>query len=611
MAENILFGTPVGPYFAVGNLGRNEFVLKVIQEVVLSRAFLEKGRKLAATMIDIFRDLAPGHEFFSRFSFISGEDLPAFEAILRRADQNGIDGLDGEDRARLMALPFKLIVNQHHVGLIDADMQTRLLHARKVFAQALPPELRGMVQIFDAKTYNAASSIADNVIFGKIATNRADSAPVIGRLLSDVLDELNLRAGVIEAGLGMDIGVGGARLTVAQRQKLVLARTLLKRPDILVLSDALAAIDPAEQDAVLARISGSMAGRSLFLIEPNDRRAAYFEHVLRMDRGRITQAEGARTAQAADAEPAAEGGDVGLNEIVGILQRIPLFAGIDRSKLKLLAFTSDHAAFDRGQFVFKQGDRGDNAYVIIDGEVDVVLESIGGPRIVAVLGRDQVFGEMALLSNAPRTTSIRARGPMKAVVITSDVFLRLIEENSAIAANMMRTLAARLATTLQNYGKVSASHDLMTELPSQRVFLETARLAQASRKRSGKQTAIMLFDLGALSAAVKQIARDEIPSAFKQAAQRMRACLRGGDILAHLRDTQYGVILTEFAGEQDARAAAQRIAGAMRAPFKVGGQSVDLAFSIEFRVVPLDEGQVTQTLERCRSEDATTFVLAS
>lgn len=613
VAENILFGTPVGPYFAVGNLGRNTFVLKVIEEAGLTREFLEKGRRLAATMIDIFRDLPPGHEFFSRFSFISGEDLPAFEAILRRADQNGLGALDPEDRAQLLALPFKLIVNQHHVGLIDAKMQAQILQARKVFARALPPELQGAVQIFDAKAYNAASSIADNVIFGKIATNRADSAPIVGRLLSDVLGEMELRAGVIEAGLGFDIGANGGRLTVQQRQKLVLARTLLKRPDILVLSDALAALDPAEQDGVLARISGSMEGRSLFLIEPSDRRAPYFEHVLRMDRGRITQAEGTRAAAAdVDAETVAEpGADVGLNEIVGILQRIPLFAGIDRSKLKLLAFTSDHAAFDKGQFVFKQGDRGDNAYVIIEGEVDVVLESIGGPRIVAVLGRDQVFGEMALLSKAPRTASIRARGPMKAVVITSDVFVRLIEENSAIAANMMRTLAERLATTLQNYGKVSATHDLMTDLPSQRVFLETARLEQARRKRTGKDTAIMVFDLGALSAAIKNIARDEIPAAFKQAAQRMRACLRGGDILAHLRDTQYGVILTEFAGEGDARAAAQRIAEALRAPFKVAGQTVDLKVAIEFRVMPLDEGEVTQTLERCRSEDATTFVLAS
>ena len=71
------------------------------------------------------------------------------------------------------------------------------------------------------------------------------------------------------------------------------------------------------------------------------------------------------------------------------------------------------------------------------------------------------------------------------------------------------------------------------------------------------------------------------------------------------------MILTEFAGEGDARAAAQRIAEALRAPFKVAGQTVDLKVAIEFRVMPLDEGQVTQTLERCRSEDATTFVLAS
>ncbi len=615
VAENILFGTPVGPYFAIDNLSHNTFMLKVIEDVGLTEEFLERGRKLAATMIDIFRDLPPGHEFFARFSFIGGEDLPLFETILRRAETHGIAQLKAEDRALLLALPFKLVVNQHHVGLIDAKMQARLLHARKVFAQTLPADLQGAVQFFDAETYNAASSIADNVIFGKVATNRADSAPAIAPLLADVFDRMDLRGDVIAAGLGLDIGVGASRLSVSQRQKLALARALLKRPDILILSDAFTAIDPAEQETIFARIKGTASDRSLVLIEPTDRRAPFFEHVFRMDRGKIAAAE-ERTVEHVDAEVPAPGGtdtdtgasEVGLNEVVAIFQRIPLFAGIDRSKLKLLAFTSEHASFDEGQHVFRQGERGDNAYVIIEGEVDVILESMGGPRIVATLGANQVFGEMALLSKVPRTTSIRARSAAKMVVIASDVFLRLIEENSAIAANMMRTLAGRLAATLQDYGKVSASHDLTTNLPTMRVFLDNARQAQARRKRQGKETAIMVFSLAALSSAVMKIAREEKPSVARQAAQRMRNCLRGGDVLAHLRDDDYGLILTDYAGEVDARAAAARIAGALAQPFKIAGAMTELRSVLEFRLAVLDDDQAKNTLDRCWNGEATRFV---
>ncbi len=610
VAENILFGTPLGAYFAIENLGRNAFLLKVIEDVGLTAEFLERGRKLAATMIDIFRDLPPGHEFFERFSFIKGEDLPEFESILRRAETQGLGRLDADDRALLLSLPFKLVVNQHHVGLIDAKMQSRLLHARKAFARTLPEDLRGAVQFFDAAAYNAASSIADNLIFGKIATNRADSGPAIGALLTEVLDELDLRGDVIAAGLGIDIGVGASRLSVQQRQKLALARVILKRPDILILNDAFAGIDPAEQDTIVARIKGMFEGRSLILVEPTDRRAGLFEHVFRMERGKVVSAE-ERAATEIQGETGPAETEVGLNDVVAIFQRIPLFAGIDRSKLKLLAFTSDHATFDEGQYVFRQGERGDNAYVIIEGEVEVVLESMSGPRVLAVLGANQVFGEMALLSKVPRTTSIRARSNARMVVIASDVFLRLVEENSAIAGNMMRTLANRLAGMLQDYGKVSASHDLTTNLPTQRVFLDHANQEQARKRRTGKETAIMVFGLAALSASVMKIAREEKPGVTRQAAQRMRQCLRGSDVLAHLHDDQYGVILTDFAGEADARNAAARIASALAQPFKIGGKTVELRIPLEFRLAMLADETAAKTLEKCWTDDVTRFVLAS
>jgi CRP-like cAMP-binding protein len=151
-----------------------------------------------------------------------------------------------------------------------------------------------------------------------------------------------------------------------------------------------------------------------------------------------------------------------------MLMDLPIFAGIDRSKLKLLAFTSERVHFDEKQEVFHQGDPGDRAYVVIEGEVDVILESAAGSTIVATLGRNQLFGEMALLSKIPRTTTLRARTPLVLLSINQDVFMRMVEENSDIAIAMMRVLAERLASTLRDYGKVMAREKNATEGGSQR-----------------------------------------------------------------------------------------------------------------------------------------------
>jgi putative ABC transport system ATP-binding protein len=104
VAENVLFGTPVGPYFAVENLGHNEYMRQVIESNGLTTDFLEMGRKLAVIKMEIFQDLSPDHEFFERFSFINSADMPAFQSILRHIESNGIDNLAIEDRDAFRAI---------------------------------------------------------------------------------------------------------------------------------------------------------------------------------------------------------------------------------------------------------------------------------------------------------------------------------------------------------------------------------------------------------------------------------------------------------------------------------------------------------------------------
>src|SRR5277367_1857889 len=75
-------------------------------------------------------------------------------------------------------------------------------------------------------------------------------------------------------------------------------------------------------------------------------------------------------------EPSGRGrSGVSLKEEVGLLQRIPLFANIEASKLKLLAFTSERVAFEAGHVLFNEGDMGDAAYIIMEGDADVLVAS--------------------------------------------------------------------------------------------------------------------------------------------------------------------------------------------------------------------------------------------
>jgi putative ABC transport system ATP-binding protein len=109
-------------------------------------------------------------------------------------------------------------------------MEERLLAARRAFAAGLPPELRSAVEFYDFGRYNSAATLQDNILFGRLVYGQAQAEQRIGTLIAEVLDELKLRDSVIEVGLEYNVGVAGKRLPATQRQKLGIARAVIKRP---------------------------------------------------------------------------------------------------------------------------------------------------------------------------------------------------------------------------------------------------------------------------------------------------------------------------------------------------------------------------------------------
>ena len=136
-----------------------------------------------------------------------------------------------------------------------------------------------------------------------------------------------------------------------------------------------------------------------------------------------------------------------LNDEVELLRHVPLFAAIPPAKLKLLAFTSDKIAYDAGQVLFNQGDRGDAAFVLLSGMADVLIDSPAGQIRVDTIGANAIVGEMAIICDAARTATIKATAPVEALRIRKDQFLRLLGEFPEMAIEVMRVLADRLNHT--------------------------------------------------------------------------------------------------------------------------------------------------------------------
>jgi putative ABC transport system ATP-binding protein len=240
-------------------------------------------------MTEMFADLPPGHEFFEQFSFISADDLPEFTAILSAIESGGVGSLKREQRQKLLSLPFKLIPARHRLDVLGESMQARLLEARKTFRAELPEEAKDQIEFFDPERYNAAASLQDNILVGKIAYGEADAPVRVPAVLAEVLAALDLRPAIIDAGLDYQVGSGGSRLSLAQRQRAAIARALLKRPDLLILNEATTALDGPAQAKVTEGLRCEMAGRGVIWVLHRASLARTFDRILVMSGGKLAE----------------------------------------------------------------------------------------------------------------------------------------------------------------------------------------------------------------------------------------------------------------------------------------------------------------------------------
>lgn len=146
-----------------------------------------------------------------------------------------------------------------------------------------------------------------------------------------------------------------------------------------------------------------------------------------------------------------------IDQEVEILRRIPIFAKIEPAKLKLMAFASERITYKPGQVLFRQGERGDAAFIVLKGTADVLINGSDGPLRVASLSENEIIGEIAILCDIPRTATVQAETELTTLKITTDLFFRMIMDFPEMGVEVMRVLAHRLEQTTAQLRQVQSA----------------------------------------------------------------------------------------------------------------------------------------------------------
>ncbi len=133
--------------------------------------------------------------------------------------------------------------------------------------------------------------------------------------------------------------------------------------------------------------------------------------------------------------------------IINLLRGLPIFEGLGDGELRKMARLFTQKLYRAGETIFGKGDSGNEAYVVMRGSIDILLEPENKP--IATIGNGQILGELAFLDGAKRGAIARASQPSIMLIIQRSAFNMLAQQEPQLGMVVMRNIARELSNRLR------------------------------------------------------------------------------------------------------------------------------------------------------------------
>ena len=148
-----------------------------------------------------------------------------------------------------------------------------------------------------------------------------------------------------------------------------------------------------------------------------------------------------------------------LEQEVELIRRVPIFSRLAPAKQKLLCFSSERLTYPAAKELFAEGSPGDCCYLIIDGAIEITVQrekdGVTESHTIAVLGPNEICGEIAVFGESKRTATATAKTRLEVLRISADLFRSIVRENPDAAMELIKILAQRLANTTAHLSVLS------------------------------------------------------------------------------------------------------------------------------------------------------------
>ena len=129
---------------------------------------------------------------------------------------------------------------------------------------------------------------------------------------------------------------------------------------------------------------------------------------------------------------------------VELIKKVPLFSRLSKDSLQQVASIADEIDLTEGKELTREGDRGREFFVLLEGQAEVRK----GSDVLNTLGEGDFLGEIALVTKQPRTATVTTTSPVRALVITERDFAELLRRSPDVGQGVLEALAERVAHEL-------------------------------------------------------------------------------------------------------------------------------------------------------------------
>ncbi|GGH23633.1 Cyclic nucleotide-binding domain-containing protein [Cribrihabitans marinus] len=438
VAENLLFAMPRAPFTQEVLAAQTEFLAQ-LRQLGLDKTLVRLTEDVIEMLRRIFGLDGTDHPLFHKL----GLERESYETAVSLVERTRKDGaaLSDDELASLLVVPFRISAEQIGPAFSD-ELMDRILELRHSHASALLGCLDEVFSPLDPEKFTPGLSVLENALFGKISATGGARADELRRVVAEVLAENGARPRVIELIYDIPVALGGQNLPAIFAEPLAFTRATIKKPDILILDKALASFGMETQVSLFKNLRKLLPETTMIYLDDTFRTPDVFDRFIEIRQGRIVSDKMPETEETDGAASA------DLARKLRALEQTPLFSGLDRRQLRLLAFGARWFEAEAGETVFLKDDEPtDGAYMMIEGEAGLYLPHEGAEdELIAMVGPGRLVGELGLIRKEPRALSMVAESDITCLRIGEEEFLAVVENDAATAFKLLQVVAGYVSS---------------------------------------------------------------------------------------------------------------------------------------------------------------------